>query len=60
VLIARWLFLLAGLAACASVALYLITRNPLYWRLAQRIFTGAIALAVLFFAGLLFERLVLL
>ena len=59
-LIARWLFLIAGLAACASVALYLITRNPLFWRLAQRIFVGTVALASLFFSGLLFERLVLL
>ncbi len=59
-LIARWLFLIAGLAACASVALYLITRNPLFWRLAQRIFVGTVALAILFFSGLLFERLVLL
>lgn len=58
-LIARWLFLIAGLAACVSVALYLITRNPLFWRLARRIFVGTVALAVLFFAGLLFERLVL-
>ena len=59
-LIARWLFLLAGFAACASVALFLITRNPVYWRLAHRIFLGAVGLAILFFSGLLFERLVLL
>ena len=59
-LIARWLFLMVGLAACASVALYLFTKNPLYWRLAQRIFGAAIALAILFFAVLLFERLALL
>lgn len=59
-LIARWLFLLAGLAACASVACYLVTKNPLFWRLAQRIFVTTMALAILFFAGLLFERLILL
>ncbi len=59
-LIARWLFLMAGLAACVAAALYLITRKPLFWRLAQRIFVVSVALAVVFFAGLLFERLVLL
>ena len=59
-LIARWLFLLAGLAACVSVALYLITRKPVYWRLAQRIFLVTVGMGVLFFAILLFERLVLL
>ena len=59
-LIARWLFLMAGLSACVAAALYLITRNPLFWRLAQRIFVASAGLAILFFAGLLFERLVLL
>lgn len=59
-LIARWLFLLAGLAACVAAALYLVTKKPVYWRLAHRIFMGALALGILFFAGLLFERLVLL
>ena len=59
-LIARWLFLLAGLAACGSIALYFLTRNALFWRLAQRIFFVMIALGILFFAILLFERLILL
>lgn len=59
-LIARWLFLMAGLAACSSVALYFLTRNPLFWRLAQRIFYVTIAFGILFFAILLFERLILL
>ena len=58
-LIARWLFLMAGLAACAAVALYFLTRNPLFWRLAQRIFFVTVALGILFFAILIFERLVL-
>ena len=59
-LIARWLFLLAGLAACVSVALYLITRKPVFWRLAHRIFLITVGMGVLFFAVLLFERLVFL
>ena len=59
-LIARWLFLLAGLAACVSVALFLITRNPVFWMAAKRIFGVALGMGVLFFAVLLFERLVLL
>jgi hypothetical protein len=59
-LIARWLFLLAGLAACVAVALFLITRNPVFWVAAKRIFSVALGLGVLFFAVLLFERLVLL
>ena len=59
-LIARWLFLLAGLGACVSVALYMITRKPVYWHLAQRIFLITVGMGVLFFAVLLFERLVLL
>jgi hypothetical protein len=29
-LIARWLILLAGLATCVSIALYLVTRNRMY------------------------------
>ena len=58
-LIARWLFLLAGLAACVSVALFLITRKPVYWQLAHRIFLVAVGFGVLFFAILLFERLIL-
>ena len=59
-LIARWLFLFAGLAACVSVALYLVTRKPVYWHLAQRIFLVALGFGILFFAILLFDRLVLL
>lgn len=56
-MIARWLFLFAGLAACVSVALYLLTRNPLYWRLATRIITVTAGVAVVFFIGLMVERL---
>lgn len=59
-LIARWLFLMAGLAACVSVALYFLTRKPLYWLLAKRIFFVTAGLGILFFAILLFERLILL
>ncbi len=59
-LIARWLFLLSGLAACVAVALFLITRNPVFWVAAKRIVGVALGLGVLFFAVLLFERLVLL
>ena len=58
-LIARWLFLLAGLAACTSVALYFLTRNPLFWHVAKRIFFVTIATGILFFAILIFERLTL-
>ena len=58
--IARWLFLMGGLATCSAVALYFFTRNPLFWRLAQRIFVVTVGLGVLFFAVLLFERLILL
>jgi len=56
-LIARWLILLAGLAACVSAGLFLLTRKPLYWVLAKRIFITGIAAAVIFFGVLLLERL---
>ena len=59
-LIARWIFLLAGLGVCVTVALYIWTRNPLYWHLARRIFTAALAAGVLFFAILVLERLAIL
>ena len=59
-LIARWIFLLAGLGICVAVALYVWTRNPMYWRLARRIFTAALASGVLFFAILVLERLAML
>ena len=59
-LIARWIFLLAGLGVCVAVALYIWTRNPLYLRLARRIFAAALAGGVLFFAILVLERLAML
>lgn len=58
--IARWIFLLAGLGVCVTIALYVWTRNPLYWRLAQRIFAAALAAGILFFAILVLERLAML
>ncbi len=59
-LIARWIFLLAGLGVCVAVALYVWTRNPLYLRLAKRIFTTALAAGIVFFAILVLERLAML
>ena len=56
-LIARWMFLIAGLVICVSVALYVWTRNPLYWKLAGRIFTAALGAGLIFFAILILERL---
>ena len=56
-LIARWLFLLAGLGICVSAALFFWTRNPTYWRLARRIFLVTLAAAIMFFAVLIIERL---
>jgi hypothetical protein len=56
-LIARWLILLAGLAACVSAGLFLITHKPVYWLLAKRIFITGVAAALIFFGVLLFERL---
>ena len=58
--IARWIFLLAGLGVCVTIALYVWTRNPLYWRLARRIFAAALAAGILFFAILVLERLAML
>lgn len=58
-LIARWLFLLAGLTICVATALFLVTRKPVYWRFAKRVFVAAIAAALIFFALLLAERLLL-
>lgn len=58
--IARWIFLLAGLGVCVSIALYVWTGNPFYWRLARRIFAAAIAAGLLFFAILVLERLAML
>lgn len=56
-LIARWLFLIAGLVICVSAALYVWTRNPLYWKLAGRTFTAALGAGLIFFAILILERL---
>jgi len=56
-LIARWLLLLAGLAACVSVALYMLTRNPLFWLIAKRICIATAALGLIFFGVLIAERL---
>jgi len=60
VLIARWLILLAGLAACISAALYLITRNTLFWVIARQICLTMAVAGVVFFAVLIAERLGLL
>ncbi|MDB5806171.1 MAG: hypothetical protein JWN73_3493 [Betaproteobacteria bacterium] len=59
-LIGRWLILLAGLATCVSIALYLVTRNRMYWVLAKRIFTATAAAALVFFGVLILERLAML
>ncbi len=59
-LIARWIFLVAGLGICVAVALYIWTRNPVYWRLARRIFAATLAAGVVFFAILVLERLAML
>lgn len=56
--IARWLFLLAGLAICASIGLYFLTRNAIYWRLAGRIFAATLAAGLVFFVILVLERTV--
>ena len=56
-LIARWLFLLAGLGICMSAAWYVWTRNPAYWRLARRIFFATLSAAIVFFVVLIIERL---
>ena len=58
-LIARWIFLLAGLAICVSVALYLWTGNTTYRRLAGRILLTTAGTALVFFAILALERLAL-
>ena len=55
--IARWLILLAGLAACGSAALYLITRNALFWVIAKRISLAMALAGVVFFGVLIAERL---
>jgi len=56
-LIARWLILFMGAAACVSAGLFLLTRKPIYWVLARRIFVTGVAMAVIFFGVLLLERL---
>jgi len=56
-LIARWAILLIGLAACVSAALFLITRKPVFWLLAKRIFVTGAAFGLVFFAVLILERL---
>ena len=58
-LIARWLILFAGLAACVSAALFLVTRKPVFWLIAKRICLGTAAAALVFFAVLILERLIL-
>lgn len=59
-LIARWLFLLAGLAVCVCVALYLATGRRHYWTWAGRIFFGTAGAGVVFFGILAVERLIFL
>ncbi len=56
-LIARWLVLLAGIAACISAALYLLTGNRVYWRAAMWICQFGVAAALIFFGVLIAERL---
>jgi hypothetical protein len=56
-LIARWLILLTGLTACVATALYLVTRRPVFWLIARRVFITGIAAALVFFAVIIFERL---
>jgi hypothetical protein len=57
VLIARWIFLLAGLGICVSIALYLWTGNVAYRRFAGRILVTTAGAALVFFAVLVLERL---
>jgi hypothetical protein len=59
-LIARWIFLLAGLSVCVCVAMFFWTRDRRYLRLAGRIFTAAAGAGLVFFAILLLERLAML
>lgn len=59
-LLARWIFLLAGLGVCVAVALYIWTRNPVYRHLARRIFATTLAAGILFFAILVLERVAML
>jgi hypothetical protein len=59
-LIARWLILLAGLTSCVSAALFLVTRKPVFWLIATRVFQATVAAGIVFFAVLLFERLAVL
>lgn len=56
-LIARVLILLAGLAACVSAALYLITGDARFWILAKRICLVVAAAGLVFFGVLIAERL---
>lgn len=56
-LIARWLVLLAGLAACISVALYLLTHNRIFWQAAKWICVVMAAAGLIFFGVLIIERL---
>jgi hypothetical protein len=59
-LIARLVFMLAGLATCVCVAMYFWTRDRRYLRLAGRIFMTASGTGLVFFAILLLERLAML
>jgi len=56
-LIARWLLLFAGLAICVSIALYILTRNPLFWLAAKRLILVTAAGGLIFFGVLILERL---
>jgi hypothetical protein len=56
-LIARWLFLLAGLAACVAVGAFVVTGQKRYLVLALRIFAGTVAAGLLFFAILALGRI---
>jgi hypothetical protein len=56
-LIARWLVLLAGLSACVCAALYLLTRNRVFWVAAKRICLFNVVAGLIFFGVLIAERL---
>lgn len=59
-LIARWLILLLGLTACVATALFWVTRKPVFWLVAKRIFVMGMAGALVFFGVLILERLAVL
>jgi hypothetical protein len=57
-LVARWLFLAAGVIVCVCVVLFLATGDRRYWRAGRGVFLVTVGAGLAFFVGLAIERII--